>query len=81
MQKWTDYILSTAKIVLKDEGKFDEETKMQFLDIENHCKGVSHNPFGEDRMQTNPEFKFNYDISNCNRYSIVARWMETFINN
>ena len=64
MQKWTDYILSTAKIVLKDEGKFDEETKMQFLDIENHCKGVSHNPFGEDRMQTNPEFKFNYDISN-----------------
>jgi len=64
MQKWTDYILSTAKIVLKDEGKFDEETKLQFLDIENYCKGVSHNPFGEDRMQTNPEFKFNYDISN-----------------
>jgi radical SAM superfamily enzyme YgiQ (UPF0313 family) len=64
MSKWTDYILDTAKIILKNEGKFNGDTVLQFADISNYCKGVSHNPFGEDRMQTNPEFNFTYDISN-----------------
>ena len=36
----------------------------EFLQISNYCHGVSHNTMGVDRMLTNPEFKFSYDIIN-----------------
>ena len=36
----------------------------EFLQISNYCHGVSHNIMGVDRMSTNPEFEFNYDIIN-----------------
>ena len=40
----------------------NKKTEQQFSDIENYCKGRSHNPLGKDRMLTNPEFVFHYDI-------------------
>ena len=40
----------------------DEETERQFGDIANYCRGTCHNPLGSDRMETNPEFTFHYDI-------------------
>ena len=62
MDEWTDYVLSTAHELLEEEEKFDEELQRQFEDIANYCRGKGHNPLGKDRMKTNPEFTFSYDI-------------------
>ena len=36
--------------------------EMRFRDIINYCTGLGHNTLGDDRMSTNPEFLFDYDI-------------------
>ena len=62
MDAWTEYVLSIARSLLEEHGKFDEELERQFEDVANFCRGQGHNPLGKDRMKTNPEFLFNYDI-------------------
>ena len=62
MDEWTEYVLNTAHDLLQENKKFDEELQRQFDDIANFCRGQGHNPLGKDRMQTNPEFTFSYDI-------------------
>ena len=62
---WTEYILDTVKNLIIEKKKiFDDELKEQFVAISNYCRGVGHNVLGKDRMQTNPEFDYNYDIVN-----------------
>ena len=62
---WTEYILDTAKNLIMEKKKiFDDELKEQFDAISNYCRGLGHNVLGKDRMQTNPEFNYNYDIVN-----------------
>ena len=62
---WTEYILDTAKNLIMEKKKiFDDELKEQFDAISNYCRGLGHNVLGKDRMQTNPEFDYNYDIVN-----------------
>jgi len=62
---WTEYILDTVKNLIMEKKKiFDDELKEQFVAISNYCRGVGHNVLGKDRMQTNPEFDYNYDIVN-----------------
>lgn len=67
MDEWTEYVLSIAYDLLQNNKKLDEETEKQFNDIANYCRGTCHNPLGKDRMKTNPEFIFHYD---------VKRWLE-----
>lgn len=62
MDEWTEYVLTIAHDLLQENEKFDEELERQFEDIANYCRGKSHNPLGKDRMETNPEFTFSYDI-------------------
>jgi len=62
---WTEYVLDTVKNLIMEKKKiFDDELKEQFVAISNYCRGVGHNLLGKDRMQTNPEFDYNYDIVN-----------------
>ena len=62
---WTEYILDAAKKLIMDKKKvFDSELEEQFVAVANYCRGVGHNVLGKDRMQTNPEFDYNYDIAN-----------------
>jgi len=62
---WTEYILDAAKKLIMDKKKvFDGELEEQFVAVANYCRGVGHNVLGKDRMQTNPEFDYNYDIAN-----------------
>ena len=60
---WTEYVLDTAKnLIMNNKKVFDNELKEQFTAITNYCMGLGHNVLGKDRMQTNPEFDYSYDI-------------------
>ena len=64
MDSWGDYILRIAKNLLQELKENSMDIDEEFLQISNYCHGVSHNIMGVDRMSTNPEFEFNYDIIN-----------------
>jgi len=59
---WTNYLLKIA-IDLLNEAKIDSVSLTQFFEIGNYCRGVSHNPLKKNRMSTNPQYNFTYDIS------------------
>jgi len=62
MDNWAEYILNTAYDFLKDSNPSNQDWEKQFNDISNFCKGTAHNTLGKDRMSTNPEFEFKYNI-------------------
>ncbi len=62
MDEWTEYILKISHDLLEENGKITDELKKQFHDVSNYCRGKCHNPLGDNRKETNPEFSFNYDI-------------------
>lgn len=64
MDEWTEYILKIAHDLLEENNNLNDEIEKQFHDISNYCRGKCHNPLGKNRMETNPEFSFNYDIDN-----------------
>ena len=63
-----------ANIELKNNSatniKTSEKIDGEFDAISKYCVGSCHNIFGQDRMDTNPEFIYNFDILN---------WMNTRI--
>ena len=63
MDEWTEYTLKIAYDLLRETNQFDEELEQQFLDVGNYCRGLGHNTLGRDRMLTNPEFTFHYDVT------------------
>lgn len=62
MDEWTNYVLKIAYDLLKENHKLNDEIEKEFQDISNYCRGKCHNPVGENRMNANPKFTFNYDI-------------------
>ncbi len=62
MDEWTNYTLDMTHKILNEHGLFNSEIEQQFSDVENYCKGLSHNVMNLDRMETNPQFSFIYDI-------------------
>jgi len=64
MDEWASYILDIAHTLLKELPQFVDELENQFITISNYCRGIAHNTLGADRMQTNPEFEFDYDVIN-----------------
>ena len=62
MDEWAKYILNIAYDFLKNSNLSNQSWEKQFNDISNFCKGTAHNTLGKDRMVTNPEFEFNYNI-------------------
>lgn len=63
MSEWTEYVLKISLYLLKEKKQFNKDLNSQFLDVANYCRGVSHNPLGKDRISTNPEYEFCYDIA------------------
>ncbi len=63
MDDWTEYVINIAKELLENSGLTSKETLEEFNDVGNYCRGTSHNPLGNDRMNTNPKFLFKYDIT------------------
>ncbi|WP_428324013.1 B12-binding domain-containing radical SAM protein [Nitrosopumilus sp.] len=62
MDVWTDYLLQISKDLLVKNGIFSEEIRNEFSAISDYCRGTCFNPLGPNRMQTNPEFVFQYDV-------------------
>jgi len=62
MDDWTEHILKIGHNLLQKNNLLINETKKQFQSISKYCRGLSHNPLGRDRMNTNPKFSFEYDI-------------------
>ena len=62
MDEWTEHILKIGNYLLQKNNLFTTETRKQYEDISEYCRGISHNPLGRNRMTTNPEFLFKYDV-------------------
>jgi len=62
MDDWTEYVIESAHTVLKNSNNYNDELEKQFKTVANYCRGLSHNVLGQDRLDTNPEYEFEYDI-------------------
>jgi radical SAM superfamily enzyme YgiQ (UPF0313 family) len=62
MDDWADYILNSAHDFVKNSNQNDVNWEEKFTDVANFCRGTAHNTLGKDRMQTNPEFEFRFNI-------------------
>ena len=63
MDEWTQFAGNIVFGLMKRK-KISYELENQLRNIINYCAGLGHNTLGDDRMSTNPEFLFDYDIEN-----------------
>ena len=64
MDEWTQFAGNIVFGLLKRKKIISYELENQLKNIINYCIGLGHNTLGDDRMSTNPEFLFDYDIEN-----------------
>ena len=64
MDEWTQFAGNVVFGLLKRKKIISYELENQLKNIINYCTGLGHNTLGNDRMSTNPEFLFDYDIEN-----------------
>ena len=64
MDEWTQFAGNIIFGLLKRKKIISYELENQLKNIINFCTGLGHNTLGNDRMSTNPEFLFDYDIEN-----------------
>ena len=62
MEDWTEYLLNIAYDLIKEQQLSNIDWQDQLKDVGNYCRGISYNVMGNDRMQSNPQFNFQYDI-------------------
>tara|TARA_B100000749_G_C18432644_1_gene468591 strand:- start:15 stop:2045 length:2031 start_codon:yes stop_codon:yes gene_type:complete len=60
MPEYSDFSLNIAKNLVSK--KTNENIDDEFDAMSKYCIGSCHNIFGQDRMNTNPEFIYNFDI-------------------
>jgi len=64
MDEWTQFAGNIVFGLMKRKKIISYELENQLKNIINYCIGLGHNTLGDDRMSTNPEFLFDYDIKN-----------------
>lgn len=62
MDDWTEHVINSAHLLIKNTENYNSDLESQFTSVTNYCRGLSHNVLGTDRKDTNPEFKFEYNI-------------------
>jgi uncharacterized radical SAM superfamily protein len=62
MDDWTEYVIECAHTIIKNSNNYNDELEKQFEAVTNYCRGLSHNVLGQDRLDTNPEYEFEYNI-------------------
>ena len=62
IDNWTQHILDISYDLLKEKCEIDDILETEFNEISNYCHGLSHNLFGKNRMETNPSYKFKFDL-------------------
>ena len=60
MSDFTDFVIQNSRALLENDTIDDFNSQLN--SIEQYCKGSCENIFGEDRLKSNPEFIFDYDI-------------------
>ena len=55
-------IWKIAYDLIKEQQLSNIDWQDQLKDVGNYCRGISYNVMGNDRMQSNPQFNFQYDI-------------------
>jgi len=63
MDLWLNFTLDCAKSLFSEKTKFTNEKLNQFNTIANFCRGISFDIFGKNRMNNNPKYDFDYDVS------------------
>lgn len=63
MEDWTEYVLSITYELMKEKEPKNTDWQRQLSDVGNYCHGISYNVLGIDRMKTNPQYQFQYDVS------------------
>ena len=64
MDEWTQFAGNIVFGLIKRKKIISYELENQLRNIINYCAGLGHNTLGDDRISTNPEFLFDYDIEN-----------------
>ena len=62
MDEWTQFAGNIVFGLLKNKKLLNYELENQLKNIINYCMGLGHNTLGDDRMNTNLKFEFDYDI-------------------
>ena len=62
MEHWAEHIIKSAYNLIKQNDLFNEKIKNEFDAVSNYCRGLSFNVLGQDRLKTNPEYEFEFDI-------------------
>ena len=62
MNEWVEHVINTTYSLLKKSEILDKKLERQFRAISDYCRGLSYNVMGTDRMMTNPEYEFDYDV-------------------
>ena len=62
MDDWTEYLIKIVHQMTSNK-KNDPKFQIQLNDVSNYCRGLCHNIMGSDRLNTNPEYELNYDIT------------------
>ena len=62
MDEWTEYAGNIVFGLIKNKKALNYEIENQLNNIINYCTGLGHNTLGDNRMETNLEFEFDYDI-------------------
>jgi len=62
MDDWTEHVISIAHKLIKNSPHYNDDLQKQFESVANYCRGLSHNVLGKDRLDTNPQFEFGFDM-------------------
>jgi radical SAM superfamily enzyme YgiQ (UPF0313 family) len=62
MDDWTFFTMKLVEELFIEQNISNQDLKNQISDIGNYCFGIGHNLMSKNRMETNPEFEFDYDI-------------------
>jgi radical SAM superfamily enzyme YgiQ (UPF0313 family) len=62
MDSWTEFTIEIANELIQNHSNSDQELSEQINDIYNYCRGLCHNPMGDNRLETSPQYVFKYDI-------------------
>lgn len=62
MNEWTEYMVDISYSLLQEKTNINDEIYTQFTSVANYIRGICFNVFKRNRMLTNPEYAFDYNV-------------------
>ncbi len=63
MDDWTENVIRVATDLIKEKMNWDTNLETKFDNVANYCRGLTFNILSKDRLNSDFEFVFDYDIS------------------